>query len=946
MAQPAGRGRGRGYPDRGRGGFSPASSDSGYRGRGYDRGRGGDRGRGRGGFGGGRGAPPGIYAPAGRTNQIDARLRDNSENELVASLKNVKIDTTDLPLRPDHGKAGKAVALRTNYFPVTIPKGPFYEYEIVIMPTVSIKRVRRRILELAEDTQDWKATLAGSVAHDHSAKLVARKQLPESLTIRVPFYDEDEDPPAPGAPAGKEYTLVVKFVQELETESLKRVIAGDPQYRTHDIMPIISAFNLILAAHPTRSGGGGVMVGRNKFFMPSNNPSMPLGGGLEAVRGFYSSVRTAHRQLMVNVNVCTTAFYKPGNLADALSEFLRTGFGARATAFVKGLRIKATHLGYRKTIKRAVDDSARSYKFDSGEYGTISVEEYFRKKYKITLRYPELPLVDVGGQKINYLPAELCEIIPHQPFRGKLLDEHTANMITYAAKPPNVNAQAIESQGLQELGFNQDTPTLNAFGVGVGKEMAVVPGRILNAPKIKYAQDTDASDYKADRASWSLRQVRFTKAALLDNWAVLLIRDGGRDDFAGPTDPKLREILTGFADMCKKSGMTVKSLPAITEAQLPPKDRTDPMRAQAIAKIREALTKGLKVKPRMVLVILSSSDNHIYSGLKHLCDVGLDVATVCVQAGKIRGGGPQYYANVALKVNVKLGGVNHTLDKTSLSWLKEQHTMLVGIDVTHPGLGSVKGTPSIAAVVGSVDVDYAQFPASLRMQESRKEMVTALEDMMGERLKVFFERRKVYPERILVYRDGVSEGQFAIVIEEEMPAIIAACRKIRPNYRPKLTIVVCGKRHHTRFFPAEEKAADGKANPLPGTVVDRGITSVYLFDFFLQAHGSLQGTSKPTHYHVIHDEIGFTADKIQTLTDNISHMFARATKAVSLVSPAYYADLACERGRCYLHEMLLGFRKGNITATSADDEQVRKEAAESWGRGPTGNNIKNIMFYL
>ncbi len=48
--------------------------------------------------------------------------------------------------------------------------------------------------------------------------------------------------------------------------------------------------------------------------------------------------------------------------------------------------------------------------------------------------------------------------------------------------------------------------------------------------------------------------------------------------------------------------------------------------------------------------------------------------------------------------------------------------MLVGIDVTHPGAGAVKGTPSIAAVVGSVDENFAQFPASMRMQESRKEV--------------------------------------------------------------------------------------------------------------------------------------------------------------------------------------------------------------------------------
>jgi hypothetical protein len=39
------------------------------------------------------------------------------------------------------------------------------------------------------------------------------------------------------------------------------------------------------------------------------------------------------------------------------------------------------------------------------------------------------------------------------------------------------------------------------------------------------------------------------------------------------------------------------------------------------------------------------------------------------------------------------------------------------------------------------------------------------------------------------------------------------------------------------------------------------------------------------HYFVVHDEIGFKADELQNLTNVVSYMFARATKAVSLVSP-------------------------------------------------------------
>lgn len=133
-------------------------------------------------------------------------------------------------------------------------------------------------------------------------------------------------------------------------------------------------------------------------------------------------------------------------------------------------------------------------------------------------------------------------------------------------------------------------------------------------------------------------------------------------------------------------------------------------------------------------------------------------------------------------------------------------------------------------------------------------MITNLKEMMIERLTLFKSKNRKLPERILVYRDGVSEvrkfdklvtpqthimqGQFNIVRLEELPEILKAIHHFdngpKESYRPKLTIVICGKRHHTRFYPTERTDAAPDGNPLPGTVVDRGVTAVYDFDFFLQ----------------------------------------------------------------------------------------------------------------
>ena len=49
-------------------------------------------------------------------------------------------------------------------------------------------------------------------------------------------------------------------------------------------------------------------------------------------------------------------------------------------------------------------------------------------------------------------------------------------------------------------------------------------------------------------------------------------------------------------------------------------------------------------------------------------------------------------------------------------------------------------------------------------------------------------------------------------------------------------------------------------------MVDTNINSPIGFEFYLNSHAAIQGTSKPTLYHVLYDDIGFTSDEIQQLT--------------------------------------------------------------------------------
>ena len=91
---------------------------------------------------------------------------------------------------------------------------------------------------------------------------------------------------------------------------------------------------------------------------------------------------------------------------------------------------------------------------------------------------------------------------------------------------------------------------------------------------------------------------------------------------------------------------------------------------------------------------------------------------------------------------------------------------------------------------------------------------------------------------------------------------------------------MASKRHHIRFFPGP--AGDRSQNPLPGTLVEKDVTHPFEYDFYLNSHSAIQGTARPTHYHVLMDEIGMSANELQNMIYEHSYQYMRSTTPVSL----------------------------------------------------------------
>jgi eukaryotic translation initiation factor 2C len=78
---------------------------------------------------------------------------------------------------------------------------------------------------------------------------------------------------------------------------------------------------------------------------------------------------------------------------------------------------------------------------------------------------------------------------------------------------------------------------------------------------------------------------------------------------------------------------------------------------------------------------------------------------------------------------------------------------------------------------------------------TRAQMIDEMEAMVVERLRLYNKRNEALPERIIFYRNGVSESQFDCVLQHELPQIQRACTKVccLEDSMPLLSIIICGK---------------------------------------------------------------------------------------------------------------------------------------------------------
>ncbi|KAH8379008.1 hypothetical protein KR009_002612 [Drosophila setifemur] len=773
------------------------------------------------------------------------------------------------------GTIGKPGEVAVNYLSIDMSKMPAvaYHYDVRIAPERPKKFYRQAFEQFRVDQ------LGGAiVAFDGKASCFSVDKLnTESQNPEVTVTDQHG--------RSLKYTVEIKETGDssIDLKSLR-------SYMTERIfdkpMRAMQCLEVVLA---TPCHNKAIRAGRSFFKMSEPGQRWELGDGYEALVGLYQACMLGDSPYL-NVDISHKSFPISMSVIEYIEKFgLREKINnntdlSRSTRYIEPF-LKGINIVY--TPPKSFGSAPRVYKVNGFSRNSASrqtfeldgksltVADYFKSR-QYNLQYPHLLCLHVGPPMKNiFVPIELCHIEPGQALNRKDGATQVSNMIKFAATSTNDRKKKIVNL-LNFFNHNLD-PTISRFGIRIGADFIMVHTRTLSPPQVEYKGNNCCS---VRNGSWRMDNMAFLEPKpVLHKWAVLYCAGQRTIPFAQ---------VSGFERMMYDRSQIVKVGLEPKAELLQFKDDRD---------LDECFVK-LKAKNCDLAFVIIPNFGTSYDTIKQKAELNHGILTQCIKQFTVeRKLNPQTVGNILLKVNSKLNGINHKL-KEDLRLKGPQNTMFLGADVTHPSPDQ-REIPSVVGVAASHDPYGAAYNMQYRLQRGALEEIEDMESIMLEHLRVYKQYRKVYPEHIIYYRDGVSDGQFPKIKNQELRGINAACARLK--FQPKICCVIVVKRHHTRFFPKGDVSQYNKFNNVdPGTVVDRTIVHPNEMQFFMVSHQSIQGTAKPTRYNVIENTGNLDIDVLQQMTYNLCHMFPRCTRSVSYPAPAYLAHLVAARGRVYL----------------------------------------------
>ncbi|XP_042316537.1 piwi-like protein 4 [Sceloporus undulatus] len=730
------------------------------------------------------------------------------------------------------GSSGIPVKVVTNLFSLGIPKEwQLYQYHVAFIPEMESRRLRIALL------------------YSHP-EFLGKAKVFDGATLFLAHKLENE-------------------VTELSCETRRNETVKITITLTHQLLPSspVTIQFLNIAFKKVLKKLSMHQIGRN-FYSPSDLVEIPQ-HKLTLWPGFATSVTQYENRVMLCADVSHKVL-RSENVLEFMSNLYDNVDKARFTEMCEKELVGLIVLTRYNNKTYRIDDIEWSVKptdtFQKSDGTQITYEDYYKQQYDVDLTDLNQPMLvsqlKLKGSKT--VEPRVVHLVPELCYMTGLSSRATSDfrlmkdLAQETHLSPEVRHQRL-SRLADNIQRNKDARLeLESWGLQLGCQ-ASLTGRVVTSEKIlmqnEMCMPMNAGDWLRD-----MRNMKIIGVAPLENWIVVCtIRN--------------MELAHNFVTCLRRVGGPMGfNMENPRVVQVP----DSPM---AFVRV---LQQHVNPELQLVLCLLPSNQKDCYDSVKKFVSLEQPVPSQCVLARTLSKQGMMMSVatKIALQIACKVGGELWAVE------IPLKSLMVAGIDVNKDAVS--KGT-SVVGFVASINTSITRWYSHCVMQHAGTNTADCLKICMEGAINKWQKcNNGQLPARIIVYRDGVGDGQLRMVVDYEVPQLLSVLNECSGGFRrPRLSVVVVRKKSLCRFFTEANRSLQ---NPPVGTVIDMEATRPEWYDFFLISQLVRQGTVNPTYYNVVYDDNGLKPDHMQRLTYKMCHLYYNWTGLIRVPAPCQYAS--------------------------------------------------------
>ena len=288
----------------------------------------------------------------------------------------------------------------------------------------------------------------------------------------------------------------------------------------------------------------------------------------------------------------------------------------------------------------------------------------------------------------------------------------------------------------------------------------------------------------------------------------------------------------------------------------------------------------------------------LYSKLKFYTQEQKGIVTQFIKTKSLKKNALSVVSNILIQMNTKIGGISCVADFKDD--IKKENLMVVGVDSSgYEDSGKLYQNISFCASLDQYFTNYVNKKTTITIEDydnTNLPIATFMETALSE----YFRIHKKFPGGVIIYRQGISQGQknYLRTEIEQLQKIFNgdSDKKCFKDIKIKYYYVLVNKKPTLKFF--EESTYNKRnrnndkgiyENPDSGLLIcDKLITSDK-FEFYIQPQKVTQGTATPTCFQVEYGNMN-CPEILPKLTFDLCFLYSNWRGPVRVPAPLKYAE--------------------------------------------------------